>query len=129
MEIRSHKSLENDGVLHQEDLPIDQLVPAIDRLRIYLGLQWTPDRSAPSPRSIGALIVILRRNWPIDRLLWRDRSAMALSFSAVLQILVDRSVADARPIGDGSAFCSSILFRSRLLHFVCFFYLDFHICA
>ena len=72
MEIQSLKSLENDDVFHQEVLPIDRLIPAIDRLRICLGHTQTPDRSARMPRSIGALAVKLRVAWPIDRLVFSD---------------------------------------------------------
>ena len=99
VEIRSLKSLENDDVLHQEVLPIDRLIPAIDRLRICLGLTQTLDRWARMLRSIGALAVELRVTWPIDRLVFCDRSAIVL---LTLEIPADRSANCARLIGDGS---------------------------
>ena len=99
MEIRSLKNLENNDVLHQEVLPIDQLIPVIDRLRICLGHTQMPDRSARMPRSIGSLAVELRVTWPIDRLVFRDRSAIVL---LSLEIPADRSANCARSIGDGS---------------------------
>ena len=102
VEIRSHKSLENDDVLHQEDLPIDLVVPAIDQLHLSSFICFG--------RSIGCYAAIDRRCYgkssqgSADRsVVCGDRSALTLPFSVVLGISTDRSAACARSIGDGSA--------------------------
>ena len=128
MEIRSHKSLENDGVLHQEDLPIDRVVPAIDRLRICLASSDLADRSAAMPRSIGAVTGNLLKVRPIDR--WYaaiDRRLLCLFRSFLEFLSFDRLL-----VPDRSAMARPFSLNSLLLKIALFcvlFHLDFRTCA
>ena len=121
MEIRSHKSLKNDGVLRDELSPIDRLRTRDRSALMQSQVSLAPDRSAPMPRSIGAASVRLAcMGRSIGWFIAIDRQALGLFTSRLCNF--------CRSIGCYAAIdrrwlclCLPVFLCSKMFRFVYFF--------
>ena len=121
MEIRSHKSLKNDGVLRDELSPIDRLRTRDRSALMQSQVSLAPDRSAPTPRSIGAASVRFAcMGRSIGWFIAIDRQALGLFTSRLCNFC--RSIGCYAAI-DRRWLCLSfhVFLCSKMLRFVYFF--------